>query len=250
MPSPCANCTRKCCHEYLVTVTGYDVWTLATGLHMGPEQFLIVVSQIAPSNWAFRLHPAGPAYHIALDKKRSRGKKRACIFLVELPTGVNRCGVYPFRPIVCQGYPAFLRDQVVARREDVLCPIEAWRDSILDLPIWRKQLVRQQVELDIYEMVVARWNAYVRDTVAPASSLLSLAQYYAYLMDVYARLADVRRRAGDAAWDVHCEAWYTSSISTGNPLVLDVPVPSTLAPVLETIGALIQGMARGPALPV
>ena len=38
MMSPCALCTRRCCHNYLVVITGYDAWVIANGLRLAPEQ--------------------------------------------------------------------------------------------------------------------------------------------------------------------------------------------------------------------
>ena len=127
MTNPCAECTRRCCHHYVVTVTGYDVWVIANGLRLAPEQFLVTVPQ-KPSARTFRLDGSERMYDIALDKAKARTREKPCVFWLGLPGGGGRCGIYPYRPFVCQTYPAMLNGGDPLRREDVLCPGTAWRE--------------------------------------------------------------------------------------------------------------------------
>ena len=145
MSSPCATCTRQCCHHYTVTVTGYDAWVIARGLGMAPEQFLVIVEQREPNERGFLLDQSGSSFDIALDKAPATQPEKPCLFWFGLPSGVGRCGIYALRPYVCQTYPAFLVKGAVTRREDVLCPTPAWRDGVLQEPRWRDRLLEMQV---------------------------------------------------------------------------------------------------------
>lgn len=237
MTNPCAECTRRCCHHYVVTVTGYDVWVIANGLRLAPEQFLVTVPQ-KPSARTFRLDGSERMYDIALDKAKARTREKPCVFWLGLPGGGGRCGIYPFRPFVCQTYPAMLNGGDPARREDVLCPAEAWRDGSLQMPAWRERLYRMQVEFDIYGLVVARWNYHVTHAARP-DRLTPLA-YYTYLMNFYARLAPLRARMtqGDgAALTTH---WAASALAGVSPLVQAVPDLAAWDPLFEGIRAIAE----------
>jgi hypothetical protein len=87
----------------------------------------------------------------------------------------------------------------------VLCPDDAWRDGILDAPIWYEQLTSQFVEADIYDLAVARWNFYVLQT--PQLEVISLAGFYSYLLEFYARLEPLRAGLSAAEWAAMCRLW-------------------------------------------
>jgi Fe-S-cluster containining protein len=216
MSNPCATCTYKCCHHYTVTVTGYDAWLIANGMGLAPEQFLVALRQPTPNPRGFALDNSGQTFDIALDKAPADTPERPCVFLIELPGGGGRCGIYPLRPYVCQTYPAYLLDGAVARREDVLCPTEAWRDGALRAPIWRERLARMQVEFDIYALAVARWNYHVRQTPQPGQ--ISLMGYFAYLLHFYDRLQPARDGLGPAGWQAMAAAWTACCRAEGSPL--------------------------------
>jgi hypothetical protein len=93
----------------------------------------------------------------------------------------------------------------VARREDVLCPAGAWRDGILEQPLWRTRLQHMQVEYDIYGLAVARWNQHVEMTTRPER--ISHLVYYAYLMNFYERLAPIRAQLGEQGWQALSAEW-------------------------------------------
>jgi Fe-S-cluster containining protein len=197
--SPCATCTQGCCHEHLVPVSGYDVWLIATSLELDPEQFVVAVPEEEPGATGFLLDRSGQTYDLALDRARARTIADACLFWIELPGGTGRCGIYPFRPQVCQAYPASLREGRVVRREDVLCPKPAWRDGTLGRPEWARTLRSLEVEHDVYRLVVRLWNQRVADEV-------SLTSYYAHVLDCYQRLAPVRASAAPDEWSASVAA--------------------------------------------
>jgi Fe-S-cluster containining protein len=222
VPSPCAECTLGCCRNYLVTVTGYDAWVIANGLHIAPEEFLVVVPQQDQNGRGFYLDRTGTTYDIALDKQKSDAEKRPCIFWLEFPGGIGRCGIYPLRPFVCQTYPAALSiDGAVVRREDVLCPDDAWRDGILQSPIWGQRVLKMLVEYNIYGLAIARWNYHVEHTPRPES--ISILTYYSFLMDYYSQLEPLRVETGEDEWKAMCAIWGQAALRGLGPftMVLD-----------------------------
>ena len=190
MTSPCATCTKRCCHHYVVTVSGYDAWVIAQGMHLAREQFLVAVPQKTPNRRGFLLDRSDRTYDIALDKAPAAGAEQPCVFWVGLPSGVGRYGIYGLRPFVCQTYPAWMVEGAVERREDVLCAPDAWRDGTSSARSGANVCSKMHVEFDIYELAVARWNYHVLHTAHPAH--ISVPAYFTYLMNYYARVAPVR----------------------------------------------------------
>lgn len=220
--SPCADCTLGCCRDYLVTITGYDMWTIARGLNMAPEQFVVVVQQKEPSERGFLLDRSGQTYEIALDKRPAETEYKPCVFFLEMPSGVGRCGIYAMRPYVCQTYPTFLQGNgEVERRGDVLCPEDAWREGILKRPVWRERLLRMHIEFQIYALAVARWNYHVLYT--PKPELFSFLGYLTFLMSFYGRLEPVRESIAGGEWLEMCERWCECMLQSGSPLEADLP---------------------------
>jgi len=205
MPNPCATCVLGCCHRHTVNVSGYDVWVLAVGLELAPEQFLHAVPLSMPAKHGFLLDRSGTSYQIALQKRASDIEHKPCIFLLELPDHTGRCGVYALRPFVCQIYPAYLRNGIVGRRDDVVCPDDAWRDGALAQPIWYERLTHHFVEEDIYRLAVARWNYHVLH--ASQLEAITPSEYYAYLIEFYALLEPVRAQLSAATWQAMCCRW-------------------------------------------
>ena len=226
MPSPCADCTLGCCRHYVVTITGYDMWKIARGLNLAPEQFVVVAQQSDATNKGFFLDDSGKTYNLALDKRATQEEERPCVFWLDLPGGIGRCGIYPLRPYVCQTYPAnFFGATVAQRREDALCPQDAWRDGILDRPIWRERLLRMHVEHEIYALAVARWNYHVLHT--PNPGLISHLGYFAFLMRYYTRLEPVRESLAPEQWLAMCERWCELIMQGANP---DISVSEAMRP--------------------
>lgn len=216
--SPCAGCHQRCCINYTVAVTGYDAWLIATRLQLAMEEFLIYYpsEKAEPDN--FRLSHLEQTFKIALGKKEVEGDARPCIFWLPLPEGYACCGIYQFRPLVCQNYPVFLSDGIVQLRPDLLCPQGSWNLSSMDLPEWRHRLLRFQMEYDIYARVVEQWNACV---MAEEGDGYSISVYYAYLMTVYNRMDAVRRKLTPTQETAILQQWGECSASLVNPLRQD-----------------------------
>jgi Fe-S-cluster containining protein len=238
MPSPCATCNRGCCQRYTVGVSGYDVQVIAQGLDLAPDQFLQAVAE--PGTCGFRLARDGPAYQLALAKRPTGAEHAPCIFLIELPDGSGRCGIYPLRPLICQSYPAYTRQGHVGRRDDVLCPDQAWRDGALDHPAWYERLAQYAAEFDIYELAVTRWNYHVQH--GPPAPARDLQAYLSYLAQLYVQLEPVRAQVSD--WPTLCAAWDACLDRGGRPLRADCPELRPWQEVIDviraTVGASLQ----------
>lgn len=178
---PCATCRKRCCTNYTVSITGYDAWVIAKGLCLPMESFLIYFPVPAENERGFSLVPGGEKYEIALDKVGIYQQGNPCVFWMELLSGGGRCGIYPYRPLVCQTYPAYQQDELVVLRDDVLCPEGAWNLVGMDLPVFRERLSRFRLEQDLYAYIVAGWNRNLKRRGRAAS----LMEYYAALMNLY-----------------------------------------------------------------
>jgi Fe-S-cluster containining protein len=235
MSSPCAECTRGCCKRYTVTVTGYDVWRIASSLRLAPEQFLAVVRQREPNQRGFKLDASDTRYDIALDKAPARGTHKPCVFWLPLGDGRGRCGIYAQRPYVCQTYPAILGpDMLALRREDVLCADTDWRDGTLEAPIWRERLFHMAVEFDMYAYFVAHWNAMLNSSSAEA---VHPSLYFAYLIERYRRLEAIRSAYGDPQWQALCQEWAAQYLRGASPLTTSNEPSPALAPIIAGICA-------------
>jgi Fe-S-cluster containining protein len=223
--SPCARCTEGCCKEYLVTVTGLDVYRIARGLGLAPGQFTVAVPVQREGIEGFRLGEGEERFQLALDKRRDPEQSGWCVFWMPFGETSGRCGIYAHRPQVCRTYPATLVDGEVARRDDVLCPAGAWGPgSTLVSEEWRRRAERQFAELEIDALVNRRWNDSDHAAAPPADALDA---YLTWLLEVYERLD-----AGDPS-----------------PLEWQHPDRSVLDAVLRSLDAVPAGAGAVEARP-
>jgi Fe-S-cluster containining protein len=219
MASPCATCVLGCCYRHTINISGYDLWLLANGLELQPTEFVQAVPVLFPSPRAFRLAESGVWYQLALQKRPTAAEHQPCIFLLELPGQLGRCGVYGLRPGVCRSYPAYLRNGLVGRRDDVLCPDDAWYNGELDAPQWRADLIQQFVEFDIYELAVARWNFAAESGILPTTATLD--QFLDYLMQFYHQLAALRAQWSPDQSNLMINAWESCLDRLVSPLTTE-----------------------------
>src|SRR4051794_16971621 len=133
MPSPCAECPAYCCRLTVAPLSGYDMWRIARGLEYPSDRFVAFRTARRADSHSYYLERSGPAYYITLDKV-GEGAARRCTFLLELPGGAARCGIYGLRPTVCRTYPAVMHGVEIEKRTDVLCPDGSWLDGSLQAP--------------------------------------------------------------------------------------------------------------------
>jgi Fe-S-cluster containining protein len=234
--SPCTACSKRCCHDYVVTVNSYDVWRLARGLRLDPRQFVVPVRPYDPASHGFRLEPGGVRHQLALDKVPGSPEHRACVFWMPVGPDAGRCGVYPLRPGVCRTYPAALVDGTVSRREDVLCPTEGWRHGELDDPAWKRRLDHLHVAYDIHGLLLTRWNLHVEQTAHPER--LSFHGFLTYLLAFHEALVPVWELLGAEDFDVLASGWAARAASGTSPLATYVPDLAGSAAVFAGVRAV------------
>lgn len=209
--SPCATC-GICCRSYLVPLCGRDIWLLSRELDLPPARFVVAWQEEEPVLDGFRLEPAGPTFSLVLDKRSWSRSESACTFLLRLPGGNDRCGVYAHRPVSCRAYPITLAGSAVVLRDDPLCPTGAWPDDEPARPGWRAALQAAHMQFDVYAAAVARWNGALVGRAEPA-------EYYDWLLRAYDAIAALEAELGaealaalEAGWrapggDVHALPW-------------------------------------------
>jgi Fe-S-cluster containining protein len=184
---PCEGCAGECCKHYLVGLSGHDVWSIATQMHLAPAQFVTIAQEHEATGVGFKLDATKMTFSLVLAKRPGSDGRQQCIFLMELADGVGRCGIYPSRPSACRVYPAQLRDGAVTFRDGIVCPKGAWNVPAGELPPWRTQLLRSQMEWAVYATVVHHWNE--QAVLTPRAEMRTPDEYYAYLLDRYQRLS-------------------------------------------------------------
>ena len=149
-----------------------------------------------------------------LDRRRWSAERSPCLFLLTLPDGEDRCGVYADRPVACGAYPMILRAERISMRDDPLCPSDAWPADEPARPAWRAALQRARMDFDVYHAVVERWNAGVRAGRAAAHP----SDYYDYLLRAYAALEGLEARIGPAGLADLRAAWRAPLDRGGQPM--------------------------------
>jgi Fe-S-cluster containining protein len=217
-----------------VPLCGYDVWRISVTQRLPPEDFVVPIDQDEPRSDSFRLAAAGPPTALMLDKQGQLKVNHPCVFLVRLPGGHDRCGIYPDRPVVCQAYPMVLAPNGVALRDAPLCPPDSWSDDELGKRSWRLAVLRVTMQFDLYAEVVARWNLHV--DAAGASRQFALADYLSYLVNVYDRLAALDRELGDEAIGRATLTWgYVPDPSRSTLRLADIPWSAYFSHVRDVV---------------
>lgn len=218
---PCPSCLHRCCTEYTVSVTGYDAWLIGAWLGLPMRSFLAHLPLAGEAERGFLLEPRGGRFEIALDKTGRFQKGNPCVFLVDLPDGTGRCGIYASRPLVCRTYPAHLLVDVVDLREDRLCPVGGWALAGMDLPVFRRGLQRLRLEQDIYAYVVARWNRRVEGS----GRCSDVGEYYDYLNEIYGLIETFRAGLAPLVIETLERDAGRRDASAPNPFFVDLAAP-------------------------
>jgi Fe-S-cluster containining protein len=201
---------------------GYDAWVIAKHMLLPLESFLITFPAKEQNEYGFLLAPGGTRYEIALDKIGKYQKGNPCIFWMPLSTDHGRCGIYPCRPLVCQTYPAYQQQEIVALRDDVYCPARSWNLAGMDVASFRRRLYRFRMERDIYAYTVQAWNR----SVEASPFQRNLSQFYTFLMNLYEHLDEARRLIPAGTFQKIVQQWGELSLSMPNPLAADLTPPN------------------------
>jgi Fe-S-cluster containining protein len=173
----CTTCRGECCRRYLVHLSGRDAVTIARGRSLAFDAFIDLVSEEGPASLGFALDDSGDTYGLCL-RRRPDG---ACSFLVALSDGVERCGIYPDRPLACAIFPLGLIDGSVDIRADVICEPSGLNITTVDVPAGRALLTRASFEWSVYAHVVGAWN----EARARVPGRLDESVYFEYVGSAY-----------------------------------------------------------------
>lgn len=201
--NPCLGCPGYCCSDNVINVCGFDVWSIATNLHVKPTDFVAFAGFNEESPYNFNLDSSGNSYCLALYMKELQDGSRRCVFTLDIPGHQVRCGIYPLRPIGCRAYPiAFFGEEVMVKPW-ALCPEGSWEHNQVDAAFWQKELGRHDMEFSIYAFVIAAWNAAAQQREPDE---LDFHPCLDFLMNVYERLDSLRREIPAESWtDIYSE---------------------------------------------
>jgi Fe-S-cluster containining protein len=220
-----------------VPLCGRDIWLITRQQRLSPEQFTVAHPLPGPHPEGFRLEDGGRLYALALDKRGRYRLNQPCVFLLSLPGGHDRCGVYAHRPVACRSYPMVTRDGAIGFREAALCPPGAWSPTEPERPRWREVVEQGAVEFDTYAEVVARWNARVGAT---PGHRFALGEYFGYLLSAYTQIAALDDALGPAALARVRSTWR----SLPGAGAAGAPSPAGEHPwleYLERVAAIVRG---------
>lgn len=208
---PCTQCDARCCYQYIVGITGFDAWRISHGMHLGWEEFLMLAKESKSTPVGFMLDKnTETTYDLMLGKVKNfevpfttatmkKGfkpelEKSACVFLINLPNGFGRCGIYDYRPGCCRTYPVGHGNGVMHLRPNLPCPPNGWNLALMDLPVWRKQGMQYDMEISLYHYLVSVWNTRLKAGSQPS---YSPGDYYAFMNELYDRVVPVRNQVSD-----------------------------------------------------
>ncbi len=251
---PCLSCPALCCSRNLINVCGHDIWLIANALSIDPTAFLAFARMGAASPYHFRLDDSGTAYCVVLNMREHPDGSRRCVFLMDLPNGQTRCGVYGLRPVACRAYPLVLDEGRVEVKHWAMCHEEYEPPSGADVSLWQAELERHDMEFSIYALAVRTWNR--RVTEQPGSRGLDFRPYLGFLMEAYARLEAARRTVPPKSWPRIWNRWRGFTAEGLNPALLQPDDPaddhvwtSWLESIREAVAEAAEGICDGAAEP-
>ncbi|MBI4399700.1 YkgJ family cysteine cluster protein [Candidatus Micrarchaeota archaeon] len=159
---PCAECTAKCCKNYVVAITAYDLVRLVDKVDSLDWVDVVKATSVEiPLAHRFFLFNEGFPEEYLLCLKRDNAE--SCIFLGKN----NYCGVYNFRPMTCRVYP-FQKgsDGELAYKEKYRCPVSWTLDKHARTQFF-EDVEKQKKELENYGKWCREWNA----KLAPSGNL-------------------------------------------------------------------------------
>ena len=141
------TCHTNCCKEYTIFVNAHDVYRLATGLGIEPENFLEIYGA---KDFDLGIKVKEGLVDLALKQKDG-----FCTFLVG-SGDVYRCTVNEFKPGVCKSYPFQTKDGKLVQMDSKLCPVD-W-DIVQFKSMMEPHLKKDEAEWKFYDDLILEWN--------------------------------------------------------------------------------------------
>lgn len=167
----CTNC-GACCRQYIVPVTGRDIWTISRGTGLDADRFTAAEAQDPSRSDGFHLAVDDQLLHLVLKKQGELERGRPCTFLIEESATTSRCGIYKQRPLVCRTYPFIWESVGVVQWDGARLCLEPWSESASKESALSAVMYRAAFEMDLYISVMTGWNDWIalRPTGAPTIS--------------------------------------------------------------------------------
>lgn len=145
MVNPCDLCDARCCKEYLVTVTSFDVLKIIKRTCVKPEKFC----HLAPCNILnYDTRAMLSCYSGRYSTEHLLALKSwPCHFLK-----AGRCSIYPYAPLACRQYPYSIEGKKMTRAS---CPPVS---NIL-FTFKKPHENEYNLWLERYHEIVEKWNA-------------------------------------------------------------------------------------------
>ncbi|OIO21339.1 hypothetical protein AUJ17_03360 [Candidatus Micrarchaeota archaeon CG1_02_47_40] len=154
---PCASCGAKCCINYRVVLTDFDVKRIVKSESIAPEVFceLVREEEVKHEEKAVIFLSDGKdkinSYVLCLKRRRNGH----CVFLGK----EGKCLLYGARPTVCRCYPFEVGEKgELTKVKNYSCPRE-WKEEEMGtgeyLEVWK----RREKETDEFAKKVREWNA-------------------------------------------------------------------------------------------
>jgi Fe-S-cluster containining protein len=166
----------------------------------------------------FKIDGSESSYCLVLNMKELPNGNRRCIFVLDLPDPVVRCGIYSCRPIACRAYPLILKGKQVVIKPWALCSKNVWDKSQFEMTYWRQELQRHDMEFSIHASLVAKWNADMQ--TQPKMTTLNFRPFFDYFFEVYKQLEPVRAEISEEVWPGIWQQWRNYTGKGLNPLFL------------------------------
>ncbi len=179
---PCLSCKAKCCINFRVNLTSFDIKRIVEGTGLNPEQFCELVSEeevrhAEKSSIFLRDRKTGKVCSYLICLKRRRNGH--CMFLGResssgqgepqgrQPLGKDYgCSIHAVRPMVCRCYPFKLGiSGKVERLNNYRCP-RGWSQKEILEGGYLDNLEIREKETEEYAKHSREWNARVSGEVA------------------------------------------------------------------------------------
>ena len=214
--NPCMNCPGLCCSQNLINICGYDVWVIVRELQIHPSDFIGLACLNAGSHYSFRIDGSDKAYGMVLRMKQSPDGNPRCIFAIDLPNNVVRCGIYQIRPVPCRAYPLALDGDKAVVKPSSLCPDGTWNACDCDSSCFGDELARGDMEYSIYSFLLAVWNREMLRWPEPGRA--NFGAFFTFLLDVYRQLDPARAAIDADDWPAIWSQWRRHTACQINPL--------------------------------
>ena len=153
--SPCVGCEVSCCREYVVQLNAHDIYRLSASVELPVREYIELRRAKDRDGVLLRDSARVNSYELTL----AHGS-RGCVFLEQKGSQLE-CGVHPFKPGVCLGYPFARSRGKIVQIAGKLCPVDWEVDKESERQVSRV-ISEFHEEWFVYYELVSDWNSGTR----------------------------------------------------------------------------------------